>query len=320
MQDEPLVSVITPSFNQGRYIQATIESVLQQDYTHIQYLVIDGGSTDNTVELLKTCADPRLVWISEKDSGQSSALNKGLRRAQGDYLTYLNSDDLLLPGVISQIVNHFQQNPQIDLVFGDGKYIDPNNKTLIAYQSAPFDLAACVLDAQKFAQPGTFWRRKVTEKIGFFDENLHYRMDYDYWLRAAFAGFRLQYLPGERAAYRLHDESKTVVRRTVFARDWDVIVHRAFERNDLPPEIAVLKDEALERSDWALTKLAWLEKRYDDARPKLGHYLSGQRKGRRLLAALMLFDTYAHTRLTLGLTALLFRLTKLDLLENQPLA
>ncbi len=320
MPDNPLVTVITPSFNQANYIQATIDSVLSQDYRRIQYLVIDGGSTDGTVEILKTYDDPRLVWISEKDSGQSGALNKGLRRAQGNYLTYLNSDDLLLPGVIALIVDYFEQNPQVDLIFGDGRYIDPQGQTLLAYRSAPFDLADCLLNMQPLAQPGTFWRKTVTEKIGFFDEQFHYRMDYEYWIRAALAGFRVQYIPRELAAYRLHDQSKTVVQRAVFSRDWDVIVHRVFERSDLPPQIALLKDEALERSDWAMTKLAWLEKRYGDARPKLRQYLTGRRKGRRVLAAMMLLDSYAHTRITLGLAALFNRLTHHDILENQPLA
>lgn len=308
-----LVSVIVPSYNQGRFIGATLESILQQDYAQIECIVVDGGSTDETLEVIQTFSDPRLSWVSERDKGQSDALNKGLARINGEIVTYLNSDDLLLPGAVAFAVQYFEQHPNADLLYGDGHYVDADGKRLTSFKSAPFDLALCVLNGQNLAQPGTFWRRIVTEKIGLFDVGMHYRMDFDYWLRAALAGFRLEYVPGERAVYRLHDQSKTISQRATFVKDWEVIIRRFFERNDLPSNLLALKTEALNVIDWWKTKNLWLDGNYAEARPALRRFLRDHKRGRTLLAATMLFDSYAHTPVTKTMTGLLRRATGVEI-------
>src|SRR5664279_1773877 len=121
-----LVTVVTPSFNQGQFIRETIDSVFQQDYPQLEYIIIDGGSTDGTVEILKSYQDSRFRWISEKDQGQSDAINKGLRLSRGDVLTFINSDDLLLPGAISEVVDYFEKHAEVDALFGDVKLIEAN--------------------------------------------------------------------------------------------------------------------------------------------------------------------------------------------------
>ena len=319
MNNRALFSIITPSYNQGQFIQATIDSVLGQSYRNIEYFVIDGGSNDNTLEILQQYSDPRLTWISERDVGQSDAINKGLRRATGEYLTYLNSDDLLLPDSISFAVQYFEQHPQVDLLYGDGYYVDMQGKRLSAYRSTRFALAECLFDRQRLAQPGTFWRKQVTEAIGLFDEELHYRMDFDYWVRAALAGFHLEYVVGERAAYRLHDDSKTIAQVMAFPKDWDVIVRKVFSQRDLSPALLELKDDALEQADWSLTTTLWLDKRYREVRPKLRKFVRARKISRCLLAGTMLVDAYLDIRLTKSLVRIFNFVAKRDILSSQQL-
>src|SRR5262249_27944296 len=157
---------------------------------------------DETVEILHSYQDPRFKWLSEADSGQAGAINKGLLRAQGGIVTYLNSDDLLLPNAISMIVSIFEKYPDTDAVYGDVILIDATGKDLGAWQSKTFDIAVAIQGEQYVLQPGLCWRRLVMERIGLFDETLHFVMDQDYWLRMALAGFQLKYIPGNRAQFR----------------------------------------------------------------------------------------------------------------------
>jgi glycosyltransferase involved in cell wall biosynthesis len=304
-----LVTVIVPSFNQGRFIGSTLDSILQQDYAQLECIVVDGGSTDETLEVLKNYRDTRLSWISERDEGQSDALNKGLQRASGEIITYLNSDDLFLPGAVAFAFEYFEMHPNVDLFYGDGYYVDAEGKRLMPFKSAPFDLALCILNGQDLAQPGTFWRRHLSDRIGLFDENLHYRMDFDYWIRAALEGFHLEYVPGERAVYRLHGESKTVSQRAIFVKDWEVIITNLFERADLPARLLTLKSEAFNVIEWWKTKNLWLDENYAEARPILRRFLRDHKRGRQVLAATMLFDSYSHAHLTSFVTILFRKIT-----------
>ena len=208
----PRVSIITPSFNQGRFIEATIESVLGQGYPDIEYFVIDGGSTDGTVDILRQF-DGRLRWISEPDRGQAHAINKGLRMASGDVIGYLNSDDLYEPGALRQVGSFFAANPAAHWVTGLCRTIDVRGaeirKPITFYKNLWLRLrsyrALLVLDY--VSQPATFWTRNAVETIGEFDESLRYAMDYDYSLRAG-RTFRLFVLREYLASFRVHPESK----------------------------------------------------------------------------------------------------------------
>jgi glycosyltransferase involved in cell wall biosynthesis len=212
MQDLPLVTIITPSYNQGRFIEETILSVLNQDYPNIEYIVMDGGSTDQTLDLLRKY-NGRLTWFSEKDKGQTDAINKGLRLAKGEILGYLNSDDTYLPGAISRAVLYLTvENPQAVFVYGEGYHITAEGNVIERYPTEPFDFRH-LAETCFICQPTTFWKREVIEKIGLFNENLQYAMDYDYWIRVAQHYKSLGYLPEFLANSRFYPETKTLSKR-----------------------------------------------------------------------------------------------------------
>ena len=294
---QPLVSIITPSFNQAAFIQATMDSVLSQDYPHIEYIVVDGGSTDGTVDILKACDDPRLTWVSEPDRGQSDAINKGLQKAQGDILAYLNSDDLYLPGAISVTVNAFNENPDVDLVYGDCIYIDKNGVQIGAARGEAFDLQQIVTGRVFMPQQSAFWRKRVTEAIGMFDESLHYTMDVDYWLRLFADGFKPAYFPGERGAYRLHGDSKTVSQMSGFWRDWDTMIDKFFHLPALSQEMAQMRTNIKQNYLWMYTLYApWKQGYRIELRPYLKQIITGAVPLRhRFLAIAMIVDTYLQT-------------------------
>ncbi|QJW94104.1 glycosyltransferase [Frigoriglobus tundricola] len=203
----PLVSIVTPSFNQGAFVRQTIDSVLAQDYPHIDYRVVDGGSTDETVAVLKSYGT-RVRWVSEKDRGQAHAINKGMAEARGEIRAYLNSDDLLRPGAVRRVVEHFQTRPACDLVYGRDAFIDAAGAYVGMYPTADYSFAA-LADGCCISQPATFWRKRLADRIGPFDESLHLVMDYDYWLRADRAGGTLEHIPDVLAHTRLHRQTKT---------------------------------------------------------------------------------------------------------------
>lgn len=303
---KPLVTVITPSFNQGQYIRETIESVLGQDYSYIEYLVIDGGSTDSTVDVLRSFHDPRMVWISEPDHGQTDALNKGLRRAHGEYLTYLNSDDLLLPNAISTIVEAFENNPAIDILYGDCLFIDTHGVPILTARAAPFDLSHVVTGKLAILQPGTVWRKRVFEKLGLFWDELHYCMDTEYWIRAGAADCQLTYLPGARSAFRLHQTSKSVSQASKFWNEWLRILDRQYGQGVIPESLKSVKSDAYAYVTWNTAKAQWSAKQYAQARPTLRQFMLHGTLRRRIAAALMLIDSH----LPVGFTPRLYTMAQ----------
>jgi glycosyltransferase involved in cell wall biosynthesis len=291
MSEQPLVTIITPSYNQGNFIQETIDSVLGQDYPHLEYLVFDGGSTDNTVDILRACNDPRLTWVSEKDNGQSAAINKGLRRAKGAYLTYINSDDLLVPGAVKLIVDHFEAHPEADMVYGDCQLIDASGAHLRLVKALPFELQRAVLGSTPM-QPGTFWRHDVTERIGSMDESLHYLMDVDYCFRTALAGFNVQGVRSTLSKFRLHEASKGVNQKMGFWREWTPTLDKVYANADVPQEILEVKEEAYQNIEWNRLKISWALAEYDRAR--LRPFIRHHSLNHRVLAAVMLLESYLH--------------------------
>lgn len=215
--DLPLVSIVTPSYQQGRFLRLCIESVLTQDYPHIEYCVFDGGSTDDSVEILKSYGD-RFFWKSEPDGGQTSAINSGLRRAKGTILAYLNSDDVLLPGAVSAAVEEWRRNPQADVVYGRAHFIDEAGAITGEYETHPFNLeefkAQCYI-----CQPATFWHRRVVDRLGIFDENFQTAMDYEFWQRIAANDGRFVMLDQFLACSRDYATTKTRSQRDKMYRD-----------------------------------------------------------------------------------------------------
>jgi glycosyltransferase involved in cell wall biosynthesis len=221
MTDRPLVTVVTPSFNHGRFIRETIESVLGQSYPRVEYLVMDGGSTDETVEILKSYGD-RLVWVSEPDGGQTDAINKGWRNARGEIVAYLNSDDTYLPGAIEKAVAALQARPDAGAVYGEGYHVDEGGRVIERYPTEPFDLArlgqTCFI-----CQPTVFLRRDVVERLGYLDPSRRYCMDYDLWIRLARVS-RFAFIPEYLATTRMHAATVTsALRGPVHAEILDTV-------------------------------------------------------------------------------------------------
>jgi glycosyltransferase involved in cell wall biosynthesis len=217
----PLVTVVTPSLNQGRFIRATIDSVLTQDYPAVEYLVMDGGSTDDTLAILQSYSS-HLTWDSRSDTGQASAVNAGWRQGRGEILGWLNSDDLYLPGAVTTAVAYLERHPHVDAVYGDGYHLDEAGAVLERYPTEPFDLDR-LAEVCFICQPSVFLRRQAVEKVGGLDEALRYCMDYDLWIRlGGIARFGL--VPRYLAATRMHSATKTLGERTaVYAEIVDMV-------------------------------------------------------------------------------------------------
>ena len=204
----PRISIITPSYNQGHFIEETIRSVLLQGYPNLEYIIIDGGSTDNTVEIIRKYEPWITYWVSEGDRGQTHAINKGLARATGEILAYLNSDDYYLPGTLFRIAEHFNQHPETDLLHGRCCYVNEQGEKMgeqfgnISTFAEIIDIWGVWWQKQQFVQPEVFWSRRITDKVGTFNETLNYVMDYDYWCRILQAGGRVGQVADEVACFR----------------------------------------------------------------------------------------------------------------------
>jgi glycosyltransferase involved in cell wall biosynthesis len=205
-QSPPLVSIVTPCFNGARFIEQTIESVLAQNYPAIEYIVMDGGSTDRTLEILRRY-EGRLEWRSENDRGQADAVNRGFALTQGEIFTFLNADDTYLPGAVSRAVEGFARNPDAAVVYGDAWHVDESGRRMARYPVEPFDprrlARRCII-----CQPAAFIRRDAFARCGGLDADLRFALDYDLWIRLAPSG--LVHIDAELACSRLHPDAKTV--------------------------------------------------------------------------------------------------------------
>jgi glycosyltransferase involved in cell wall biosynthesis len=207
------VSIITPSYNQAEFIERTIQSILGQNYPDLEYIIMDGGSTDGTIEILKKYSD-KIIWKSEKDNGQSDAINKGLRLATGNIVAFLNSDDTYQPMTISKVVDFFKKNPDKKWVYGKCRIINEKDveirKPITIYKNILLkNYSFSKLLSENFiSQPATFWKKELHDEIGYFNEDEHFCMDYEFWLRIGGkypAGVINQYL----ANFRYYSNSKS---------------------------------------------------------------------------------------------------------------
>jgi len=207
MSTNPLVSIITPSYNKGEFIEETIQSVLNQTYHNIEHIIIDGNSTDNTIQILREF--PHLTWISEPDNGQTDAINKGLKRVNGEILAYLNADDTYLPDTIETIVNVFRKQPETCLIYGDIIHTDKNSNVINIHKTGNIDLERFISHRFYLPQPTVFFRQDVLANTGMFDDSLHLAMDYDYWLRT-FPNYPSQYINKPLATAKFYQEAKSI--------------------------------------------------------------------------------------------------------------
>lgn len=205
---EPLVTIVTPSYNQGHFIRSTIESVLSQDYPNIEYIIMDGGSRDQTASVVQDYSS-RLTWISEQDRGQSHAINKGFRMARGEIVAWLNSDDLLLPGAVQKAVTACEANKQAGAIYGEGYLIDRNGETTGRFPcTEAFNLWKLVHLSDYILQQTVFFRKRVLDEIGEIREDLHYVMDWDLLIRIG-KRYPLHYIPEYLGCLREYPEAKS---------------------------------------------------------------------------------------------------------------
>ena len=238
----PSVTIVTPSLNQGNFIEETIVSVLSQEYPKLEYIIADGGSTDHTIDVLKKYSGA-VKWYSKKDKGQTDAINNGMRMATGEIVAYLNADDILLPGSLLLVAEMFAKHEEVKWLTGQCRIINENGedirpiialyKNLLLYSHSYKGL----LVTNYISQPATFWRRSLLEKCGLLDEDLHFVMDYEYWLRLwktvppmilhkDLAGFRIQSNSKTTSAGHLDEyieEEQRIIARHGQSRFWSVM-------------------------------------------------------------------------------------------------
>jgi glycosyltransferase involved in cell wall biosynthesis len=262
--------VITPSLNQGRYLERTIRSVLDQGYKDLEYIVIDGGSTDDSVEILRRYDDQLAYWTSEPDRGQTDAINKGLARSSGEVVAYINSDDYYLPGAFAVALPLFA-DPTVDWVAGACRFLYPDGTVEAIWQPTlpQRERTAWILDNWSVPQSASFWRRRVFEDVGVFREDFHYVFDTEFELRLALSGILPVIVNRELSIRYLHDDAKSAD-RTPFEREAEHMTRLLWRR--LP-----LRERAAFRARWVegrvkryvwLARGGWREERRGPVTPR----------------------------------------------------
>lgn len=204
-----LVTVVTPSFNQAAFLERTIQSVLGQTYPNIEYLVLDGGSTDGSVEIIRKYEQRLNGWVSEKDRGQTDAINKGFARAHGEILAWLNSDDTYEPEAVAKAVAYLEAHPEVGLVYADTNFINEKDEVIGSFPAAQTDFARLRRGYVHIPQQAAFFRASLWKQVGPLDAGFYFAMDYDLWIRLARLA-PLAYIHGHWANFRLHGDAKTI--------------------------------------------------------------------------------------------------------------
>ena len=202
------LSIVTPSYNQGQFISETISSVLSQEVIDFEYVIVDGGSADNTIEVLKSFGD-QIKWVSERDEGQADAVNKGIKATTGEIIGWINSDDIYYPGAFKEVLGVFKANPEIDVVYGRADHVDLVGQPFEEYPSEKWNYDR-LIEHCFICQPALFFRRKVVEQCGPLEQKLNFCMDYEYWIRLAKNGINFRYIEKKLAGSRLYNENKTL--------------------------------------------------------------------------------------------------------------
>lgn len=245
----PKISIVTCSYNQGRFLEATILSVINQQYPNLEYIVIDGGSTDNSVEIIRRYEKHLAYWVSERDQGQSDALIKGFERSTGDVLGWLCSDDVLENGALLEAGEYFARNSDADVVFGDTIFIDADGNITRYYKTLPFRPWIMLNTANYIPQPSTFWRRELYFRVGGLDRSIHVSMDPDLWMRFARVT-RLHHVRRYWSRMRFYPEIKSLA-----LKDQNIAAHRRLEDIYIGPRSAARR--ATVRAAAKVTRIVW---------------------------------------------------------------
>ena len=231
---KPLVSIITPSYNQAQYLEDTIQSVLQQDYPNLEYIIVDGGSTDGSPEVIERYQDKFAWWVSEKDMGQTDAINKGFKKANGEIIAWLNSDDLYLPGAISSAVDLFQKYPNSGVIYGDAVSADADGRLLNELRFSNWGTRD-FLQFNIICQPAVFMKRSIVEKVGYLDPTYHFFLDHQLWIRLS-RETEFVHHPETWAVSRYHPEAKNVT----MASECGAEVIRIMDWAEKEPDLAAI--------------------------------------------------------------------------------
>jgi len=225
-----IISIITPNRNGAEYIEKTLSSILDQQGCKIELIVVDGASSDNSMDVIRRFENRLAFCISEPDKGMYDAINKGMRLARGDILAYLNSDDFYYPGTLEFVAKYFQDNPVVDLVYGDLNFVDSNNRVIFKQNYPSFNKSRFrSMHYSMIGQPGSFWRRSLWEKVGEFDTSLKMASDFDFYIRAGESG-RIAHVQKTLAAFRVHDKSMTQRQAEVSGAEVEEL-HRRYLKN-----------------------------------------------------------------------------------------
>jgi glycosyltransferase involved in cell wall biosynthesis len=239
----PLVSIITPAYNRASYLEETIESVLNQDYPRIEYIVLDDGSTDNTREVLEKYTG-RIIWETHPNMGETRTVNKGWSMSHGDIVAVVNSDDPILPGAVSEAVTFMQAHPDILVAYPDWNMIGPDSKFLEHYQTRGYDYLYMLRRHHCTPGPGAFIRHKAFEMTGMRSPEFRYVADFEYWLRLGLYG-KFAHIPKTLATWRMHPNAATLSQQGVaMANEHVRLVNQFYSRPDLPPEVRKVRGEA----------------------------------------------------------------------------
>ena len=215
----PRITIITPSFNQAQFLERTILSVLNQDYPNLEYIIIDGGSTDGSIEIIKKYEKNIMYWISEKDGGQSQAINNGLKRATGEWLAWQNSDDIFYPGTFHALADAAKKNCQSSLIIGNMNLIDEYDHIINDLKYVAPTYQSLLVEGMVLTNQAAFWRRSIHEKIGYLNENLHYGFDFEWFLRVLQIGLAT-HVNQTWGGLRMHSQTKTSQFQDLFAQEY----------------------------------------------------------------------------------------------------
>ena len=280
----PKITIVTPSFNQGQFIEETIRSVLLQGYPNLEYIIIDGGSTDDTVQMIEKYEPWLTYWTSEPDRGQADAVNKGFYRATGKIIGWLNSDDLYCQESLTAVANSFTQHLQSLLFYGDCASIDKLSHLVHIKYLANFDLPT-LLKGKNMGQPAVFFHQRVLEEIGYLNERLHYALDFEFFLRIWYYTVSENTLEKDKACIyiseilaksRLWEGSKTINQAICFGKEYEEVLDRFFQQQDLPRKLEKLKGHAYTGSVYLRqASLLW---RQGEGKKARDYYLYAVRK------------------------------------------
>lgn len=248
----PKISIVTPSYNQGQFLEETIRSVCHQDYPNLEYMIIDGGSTDNSIEIMRKYQSFLTYWISEPDAGQSDAINKGWRKSTGEIIAWLNADDYYSPGALSHVATIFRENPEVVLVHGSANTHDQSGRTLL-FTTAPQDMDPYEMIAGcggVTTQPSIFWRRVVLDEIGYLNPNLHYVMDWEYCIRIGlhFGTGRFRKTPVILSNNRDWPDTKTNTGWKDLCNEHRAVFDTIFTATDMTPRLEEIREAAYRSS------------------------------------------------------------------------